>query len=98
MKRQYESISTPPWQEWLDFREQFLLGIIEEKGSLTCEYCGKEDLDKDAPDYSGYLATIDHIIPTSKGGKKYDTSNFAVACRPCNRDKGDKFLHEWKGV
>lgn len=36
-------------------------------------------------------ATLDHIIPLSKGGTN-SIFNRALACMPCNRDKGDK-LH-----
>ena len=34
-------------------------------------------------------ATIDHIHPQAKGGKKYDESNLCVACRKCNERKAD---------
>jgi len=47
-----------------------------------CQYCG-----------STKRLTIDHIIPSSRGGK--DTwENLTVACFSCNILKGDKFLSE----
>lgn len=37
------------------------------------------------------MATIDHIIPLSKGGK-HKMANLAVACKQCNSEKGDNIL------
>lgn len=54
-----------------------------------CEYCRKRmtkqkgELTKDTD------ATIDHIIPKSKGGN-YHLENLALACYQCNRKKGSK--------
>jgi len=52
-----------------------------------CHLCGQqvELSDETSPRY----ATIDHIVPLSKGGR--DTlDNLALACVACNRAKGDK--------
>jgi 5-methylcytosine-specific restriction endonuclease McrA len=38
------------------------------------------------------LATIDHLIPISKGGDPLDIGNMRLACQPCNREKGNKLL------
>lgn len=75
-------------QEWLTFRENFL----EKNKPLKCYYCGKSGLVTDIDDMSSarkrsMLATIDHIVPISKGGEKYDTNNCVVACYPCNAKK-----------
>lgn len=40
-------------------------------------------------------ATCDHKKPQSKGGSKFDYSNLAVCCSPCNRRKGNKTWEEW---
>ena len=37
-------------------------------------------------------ATIDHIIPISKGGHPSDINNLQLAHRSCNRQKSDKIL------
>lgn len=41
-------------------------------------------------------ATADHKEPQSKGGNKFDYSNLAVACEPCNKRKGNMSWTEWK--
>ena len=61
---------------------------------LKCHYCGKTGLVKDIEDMSSaaqrsILATIDHVIPISKGGKRFDVSNCVVACYKCNSKKKD---------
>lgn len=53
----------------------------------TCVYCGTK---------SGPFE-CDHIIPISKGGSN-DRSNLATACRPCNRSKKDKMIHQWRAA
>lgn len=32
---------------------------------------------------------VDHIVPLSKGGAKYDPGNARAACGPCNRGRSD---------
>jgi 5-methylcytosine-specific restriction endonuclease McrA len=48
-----------------------------------CKYCGKR--------LNRYTATIDHVIPLSKGGKD-SKKNRVLACYECNQEKGDKIL------
>lgn len=33
---------------------------------------------------------VDHIVPLSKGGPKYDPGNARAACTPCNTRRGDR--------
>jgi hypothetical protein len=40
-------------------------------------------------------ATIDHIIPQSRGGKTV-IGNLALACRHCNTSKGQSSVEEWR--
>lgn len=49
----------------------------------TCQYCSKK-LTEDS-------STIDHVIPTSKGGL-LSWENAVTSCRECNNKKGDKDL------
>jgi 5-methylcytosine-specific restriction endonuclease McrA len=44
----------------------------------ACQYCGS----------TKYL-TLDHVIPTSKGGK-HSWDNVVTACEKCNNRKGDR--------
>ena len=37
-----------------------------------------------------FTATLDHIIPQSKGGVS-NSSNYQLMCGPCNVQKGDNF-------
>ena len=56
-------------------------------GNLTCSYCGKQNLiieDEGMIVNQHIKATIDHIIPLSKGSKFEDLSNITVACGTCN--------------
>ena len=46
-----------------------------------CGYCAK-DIDRRE-------STLDHVLPTSKGGKT-TWENCITACSPCNSHKGDK--------
>ncbi len=52
-----------------------------------CQYCGIDLTDKDA--------TIDHILPRSKGGAS-SWVNMVAACRDCNLDKGNRTPKEAK--
>lgn len=52
---------------------------------FTCLYCSETlSLNK---------ATIDHLIPTSRGGKS-EWKNVATSCLSCNNKKGDKTPEE----
>ena len=46
-----------------------------------CQYCGIAVTEK--------TATLDHVVPVSKGGKS-NWTNLSTACKKCNWSKGDK--------
>lgn len=46
-----------------------------------CQYCGTTVNEKNA--------TLDHVIPVSKGGKS-NWTNLTTACKPCNYSKSNK--------
>lgn len=73
--------------EWLEFRKVFLSRF----DVLTCKYCGKSNLEAET-DCLSQLATLDHVIPLSKGGPRYDEQNLVVACFKCNSKKADKLF------
>lgn len=59
----------------------------------VCAICGKP-VDKTLKSPHPLSATVDHIIPVSKGGHPSDLANLQLAHRCCNRDKSDKIMKE----
>jgi 5-methylcytosine-specific restriction endonuclease McrA len=58
---------------------------LERQGN-RCHYCGCPISDRDQ------TATLDHVVPISKGGEQFDHTNCVAACAPCNRAKADAIL------
>jgi hypothetical protein len=56
-----------------------------------CCYCGRPLLDGDNEDAS---PTIEHVTPLSRGGR-YKRLNKRIACKRCNREKGDMSVAEY---
>jgi 5-methylcytosine-specific restriction endonuclease McrA len=57
--------------------------LVKKLGNYACAYCGS------------YLdLTVDHLIPTSRGGE-HSFENMVCACRSCNEKKGDRTPLEW---
>lgn len=83
-----------PWK-YLKVRDRYMRKKAKENGKLTCIYCGKDHLDAFTKDLN-FLATVDHVIPVSKGGRIYDESNFVVSCYQCNQKKGNRVTQEVK--
>ena len=54
---------------------------ILERDAYTCNYCG------------GPAATVDHVIPASRGGT-HDMANLVAACAGCNFAKGNRVKEE----
>ena len=91
---------------WLEFRDDFVTRQTE----LVCHYCGKK-LVSDVPDETkrprdrmfrrkrvpkGRMATVDHVMPLSRGGSRYDVTNLVIACERCNGTKGSLTPEEWE--
>lgn len=86
----------PEWKAWLNFRDNYLDQKEKELGSLSCTYCSRTVRnDKTQKEDS---VTIDHIVPLSKGGGKFDLSNLAISCLTCNREKKDMTVETWEAV
>jgi len=60
-------------------------GNLYNRDSGRCGYCLR--------DLSLKVATIDHVIPTSRGGK-HVWENVAISCRKCNEKKADQIPEE----
>ena len=61
----------------------------------TCYICGKI-IDKDIRLPNKQAATIDHVVPLSKGGE-HVLDNVRPAHANCNYKKADKLLEEMNG-
>lgn len=88
-------------QYWTKYKNRWLRNRLKRHGKLVCEYCGREDLiipKKHVKTCAKNFATIDHVIPLSRGGPKFDTTNFAVACRTCNNRKGEKLVEQMENA
>lgn len=54
--------------------------LVKERDNYTCVLCGCDDKS---------ILTVDHIIPTSRGGGRNAMSNLQTLCQPCNNTKGN---------
>lgn len=59
----------------------------------VCHYCGSELVRWNDSERSWNSATIDHVVPRSKGGKHH-VSNIVLCCWTCNCTKGARSLEE----
>ncbi len=67
------------------------------RDDFTCQYCGEKFHGKTKKrindESERLLLNIDHIIPTSKGGKS-SFENCVSSCKTCNNKKGNKTPNE----
>lgn len=83
----------------IQFSRDYLTEIQNRLGSVTCTYCGKENLIIELEGMKvkhNVKATIDHIHPISKGGPVFDPGNVCACCGPCNTKKKDMLPEEFK--
>ncbi len=60
-----------------------------------CYYCHRAVIQPTSPEQTDNTATIDHLIPINRGGrKKRDTLNCVIACFACNNAKSDRTVDE----
>lgn len=52
----------------------------------SCQYCGKT--------MPPSQLSVDHVVPTSRGGSSRSWENQVIACRRCNGRKGNRLLSE----
>jgi hypothetical protein len=64
---------------------RFRRSVVFARDSWRCQYCGMR--------VSNSTATIDHVIPVSRGGKT-SWDNCVTACSACNKKKKDHTLEE----
>lgn len=53
---------------------------VQQRGQGLCEYC------RSCIDYTGHAFTVDHVLPTSRGGTD-DFNNLCFCCFWCNNYK-----------
>ena len=72
--------------------------FLSQNGS--CALCQKDlpplSLDRDQLENPNQYPTLDHIIPTSKGGTNR-VSNLQLVHNKCNNDKGDRIVEDTMG-
>jgi 5-methylcytosine-specific restriction endonuclease McrA len=57
-----------------------------------CALCLRE-VEVGLPDGSPNLATLDHIVPISRGGPN-SLDNLRILCWPCNQDRADEDVED----
>ena len=78
-------------REYMDWTEKKAISM---KSKDLCCHCGRMAFLGD-PGHVARLATIDHVIPISKGGSNHHI-NLVMLCEDCNKEKGDKIMPiEW---
>ncbi|WP_411194394.1 HNH endonuclease [Rhodococcus erythropolis] len=70
--------------EWRAVRKHFVDNTPE--GGYICHLC-KERIDPYASGRTKFGLSVDHIVPTSRGGSLYDLNNLAAAHMGCNSGK-----------
>lgn len=84
-RRRFEETGQWPRGRWI--READRLALYERDG-WTCQICG-EPVNRTPWANDPRDATLDHIIPRSKGGT-HDPENLRTACHLCNASRGDR--------
>lgn len=69
-------------------REIVRLAVLLERDGLDCYLCGREMLVR-VDRYHPLRATVDHIVPLSRGGE-HSYANARPMCRECNLRKGTR--------
>jgi len=86
-----EDLQLTQLNEYLVFKETF----FSKFDTLTCFWCGKENLQIETSDID-VLATIDHKKVVSQGGDLMNEENCLVSCFRCNNNRKDLDFEEYK--
>jgi hypothetical protein len=80
---------------WVERRREGTVGFsyraVHERDHWTCAYCGKHVSKK--PRNRWLLATVDHVMPLSRGGPT-SWMNLVSSCMRCNNVKGGRTPEE----
>jgi 5-methylcytosine-specific restriction endonuclease McrA len=96
--------NTEPPQDYITSRLKFLRIMSDANGGLLlpleeaylnqegkCAYCNQRTWLEKVNQDGSFLATKDHFIPRSKGGKD-GQGNVLCSCHRCNQQKGDQYF------
>lgn len=92
------TLDNEEWRQRVLFSRNFLHDVLKKEHDLVCTYCGKKNLiiEEDGQYVKQHhKATIDHVLPISKGGGVYNIKNLVVACGTCNTKKDNMTLMEF---
>lgn len=74
---------------------------VWEREEGLCYYCGIDMVKKQTKDMARWmrlrLFTVDHKIPSTRGGD-YSLENLVASCAKCNSDKGQLRFEEYLAV
>jgi len=89
----YIKAQSVSFRVWLTYRNRLLRKIKKQnKGNLECFYCKQQNLIANfqlKTIKKTKKATLDHVIPLAKGGKRFDPTNLVACCSKCNEKKAD---------
>lgn len=69
----------------------FSFRAVPQRDHWTCAYCGR--IVSKTPRFEALLATVDHIVPVSRGGAS-SWLNLVCACKGCDGRKADRTPEE----
>ncbi len=72
---------------WAEFKDKYLQDFAAKHGKVFCHWCQRDDMIlKGTPEGGNEknVVTLDHLIPTSRGGALYDPENVVPSCKRCN--------------
>jgi 5-methylcytosine-specific restriction endonuclease McrA len=100
VRRSLPARGTDAWADAVLGRTQPRRLLIFERDRYTCRYCARvvrlvtyNEFTR-VGKWPADAASIDHVVPLSRGGSKSDEKNLVTACVPCNNKKGSKTLRE----
>ncbi|UQN30506.1 HNH endonuclease [Brachybacterium kimchii] len=80
---------------WIEGGQRTSVGFsflaVHERDHWTCAYCGRGVSKR--PRCDELLATVDHILPSSRGGES-SWLNLVSSCKGCNNRKADRTPEE----
>lgn len=75
-----------PWEEKIELARAIKYHLFSGRNKAPCMWCATLlDFDK---------ATIEHVVPQSKGGP-WTVENCAIACQSCNQKRGNRTVEDF---